>query len=289
MIFDFRARPNTKEYITLLEGPAIATVFKKMKQEIPKEGTIEDYIRDFESAGISKVLFTGRDIETTAQWKVTNDYVADVCKQYPNKVYGFAGIDPLKGGNAVKEIFRSVRNLGLKGVSIDPFAAGLYPNDAKMYPIYEICVELDVPIILTLGPLPMPGFYRSYGSPVPVDVVATDFPDLKIVCSHSIWPFVYEMMSIAFRHENVYVETSVYQFLPGAELMWQAANNILMDKMIFATGHPFAPFKETVERFKKIPLSEEAFKKVTYENAARLLKIDTDTATEWPQRTFDSY
>jgi predicted TIM-barrel fold metal-dependent hydrolase len=286
MIIDFRARPNTKEYITLLADPGIETVFKKMGHTIPKEGSLEDYIRDFETAGISKAVFTGRDIETTAKWKVSNDYVASVSRQYPDKVYGFAGIDPLKGGDAVREVFRSIRELGLKGVSMDPFAAGIYANDRKMYPIYEICVELDVPVILTLGPLPVAGTYISYGSPLPVDDVATEFPKLKVICSHSSWPFVYEMMAIAFRHDNVYIESSVYQFLPGAELMWQAANSILMDKIVFATGHPFAPFRETVERFKKIPLSNEALEKVTFKNAAKLLKIETETPSGWPERSF---
>lgn len=51
--------------------------------------------------------------------------------------------------------------------------------------------------------------------------------------------------------------------------MWQVENNVLIDKIIFVTAHPFAPFKETVEGFEEVPLSDEAVEKVAQKNAAK--------------------
>lgn len=272
-VLDCRARPNTPEYYSLLQGDAIKTVFRKSGNPFPKQSTLEDFVGEFTQAGIDKVVCTGRDIETTSAWKVTNDYVAEMVAKYPDRIIGLAGIDPNKGDGAVREVERAISELGLKGVSMDPFGAGLYANDPKMYPIYQKCSDLGVPVFLTIGPLPVSGTKISYGNPLPVDDVAVDFPKLKILCSHGGWPFSREMVAIAWRNDNVYFETSVYHFLPGAELVVEAANTIIGDKLVFASAHPFAPFKESLERFKKLPFKEEVLPKVLYQNAAQLLGI----------------
>ncbi|MDI6907154.1 MAG: amidohydrolase family protein [Thermoanaerobacterales bacterium] len=273
-ILDCRARPNTPEYHSLLDGAAIKKVFEKSGNPLPPVGTLEEFIADLDEAGISKVVCTGRDIESTSAWKVTNDYVARIMNRYPDRIIGLAGIDPNKGPAAVTEVERAINELKLKGVSMDPFGANMYANDRRMYPIYQKCAELDVPVFITIGPLPVGGTYLSYGSPMPVDEVATDFPTLKIVCSHGGWPFTYEMIAIAFRHDNVYFETSVYHFLPGAKLIVEAANSILGDKVLFASAHPFAQLKPTVEKFTKLPFRDDVLRKVLWDNAARLFKLE---------------
>lgn len=273
-VLDCRARPNTPEYYSLLQGEAIRKVFTKSGNPFPKQGTLEDFIADIDAAGIEKVVCTGRDIETTSAWKVTNDYVADIVNQYPDRVVGLAGIDPNKGDAAIEEVERAVKVLGLKGASIDPFGAGVYANDKTLYPLYQKCSDLGVPIFITIGPLPVSGVKISYGSPLTIDDVAVDFPDLKILCSHGGWPFSREMVAVAWRNDNVYFETSVYHFLPGAEFVVDAANSIIGDKLVFASAHPFAPFKESLERFASLPFKPEVLSKVLYSNAARLLGIE---------------
>lgn len=286
-IIDARARPNTREYMSLFDAsPGLKTVFRKMGAPFPPSVSMDEFVREMKAAGISRVVCTGRDIETTGGWKVTNDYVAGLVAAYPDHIIGIAGIDPLKGSGAVREAFRAVRELGLRGVSIDPFAGGIYANDRRVYPLYELCTELDVPVFITIGPLPVTGPYLRYGSPMAVDEVATDFPGLRIMCSHGGWPFTGEMIAIAFRHENVYFETSVYHFMPGADRCVDAANTCIADKYLFATAFPFAPMKETVERFLKLPFKPDVLEQVLYKNAARLLKLEPSVATGSPRRVF---
>jgi len=55
----------------------------------------------------------------------------------------------------------------------------------------------------------------------------------------------------------------------------EAANTIIPDKVIFASAFPFAPMKETIDRFLKLPFKPEVLPKVLYQNAARLLKLET--------------
>ena len=48
------------------------------------------------------------------------------------------------------------------------------------------------------------------GRPVHLDKVALYFPDLKIVCTHTAWPWVEEAIALASKHPNVYMGTSAY-------------------------------------------------------------------------------
>jgi len=281
-IIDCRNRPNTEEYLGPVSDPAIKAHAEKRKAVLPEIVSLKEWMSDVEEAGIAKAVFTGRDYETTSGWKVTNDYVASVVNRYPERVIGVAGLDALKGKAAVLELERAVKQLGLKGGSIDQARCGFSSNDRRLYPIYEKCLELDVPIFLTMGPMKTGSpletsktTYLNMTSPLLLDEVASDMPDLKILCSHGVWPYTQDMIAVAFRHRNVYIETSACFTFPGAELLWDAANKLIPDKVVFASAFPFCPMKENVTRFLEIPFTAEVKQKVMHDNAARLLKLET--------------
>ena len=46
----------------------------------------------------------------------------------------------------------------------------------------------------------------DYGRPIYLDEVACDFPDLIIVANHGGWPWVNEMIAVAWKHPNVFIE-----------------------------------------------------------------------------------
>ncbi len=274
-IIDCRARPNTPEYYSLLGGDGIKHIYAKTGHPYPeKPHTLDDFVNAFEAEGITSAVCTGRDMETTGQWKVSNDYVADLVAAKPGKIIGLAGIDPHKGYLALQEIDRSINELHLKGISLDPALVGLYPNDPKFFPIYQKCQDMGIPVFITIGPAPVGGGLKmSYGAPGPIDDVAADFPKLKILCSHGAFPYTQEMIAIAWRNDNVYFEPSIYIFMPGAaELIVKAANTIIGDKICFASAFPFAPFSD-VHRFKALGFSEEVLPLFFHDNAAKLLNL----------------
>jgi len=88
-----------------------------------------------------------------------------------------------------------------------------------------------------------------------------------------VWPRVTELIALAYKYENVYLEASIYEFLPGAEPIFEAANTILQDKIIYASGFPFRPLAD-LQRFLEYPFASEVVEKLVYGNAARVLKIE---------------
>lgn len=275
---DFRTRLKTEEYLSLYKSSSLsgeyARQFERMgvRQKGAADGEVE-FIQEMDEAGIALCVYVGRDLESTAGWKLSNDYVAEVVKRHPGRLVGFAGIDPLKGRRAILETKRVIDELGLSGVAVDPFRAQIPPDDRLLYPVYEACAERGVPVIVTIGPLPSPAMYLELGSPLPVDRVATDLPELTIVCSHGGWPFTNEMIAVAWRHDRVYFETSLYETMPGASAWVEAANTILMKKILFASGYPARSFADAMRLYGTLPLTDEARIRVMRENARELLKL----------------
>ncbi len=275
-IIDFRARPNVERYMTFFQSAGAKYTMKQFGFPVAPVWSLEKFMQSVDEANISRIVFTGRDVETKRGWYFPNKDIADAVKAYPDRIIGFAGVDPLKGHKALEEIDRCVQEYGLRGVSLDPSGVGAPADSRWFYPVYEKCLIYDIPVALTLGPLPSAGAGpMKVNNPSAVDEVGCDFPDLRIVCSHLGWPWITEMIAVAWRHPNVYIENSVYHYMPGSQLYAEAANTIIPDKVIFASGFPFNhPIKEVVDRFMKLPYKAEVRKRVLYDNAARVLKLE---------------
>jgi uncharacterized protein len=84
------------------------------------------------------------------------------------------------------------------------------PNDKFYFPLYVTCIELDIPFCTQVGhtgPL-MPS---EPGRPIPyLDEVALTFPELRIVAGHIGYPWTDEMIGLAWKHENVFIDTSAH-------------------------------------------------------------------------------
>ncbi|MDI6711007.1 MAG: amidohydrolase family protein [Thermoanaerobacterales bacterium] len=278
MIIDFRVRPSTPELVSVAEN----RVFKGMMQWLDFRTETEDLDTlavALREEGITKAVVQGRDLETTYGWKVTNDHIAEIVNKHPDMFIGFAGADPWKGMAAVREIQRAVTELGLAGVSVDPYMHQMYCNDARYYPIYAKCTELGVPVEITAGPGAfVPGAVIDHVAPRYVDFVARDFPELKIIVSHGGYPWVAEMITVALRNRNVYFEISAYETMPGSDLYVKAANDGLIDKkLLYASAHPFVNFRKCLRTWDNLPFKDEVRRRVMYENAAQLLGLDLAT------------
>ena len=276
-IIDFRFRPNTLENLTSISN---SKMYKELCKVIgfnkQKAETIEEIVVWLNENNVVKAVVNGRDCETTyASVANGNDALLGYCAAAPNTIIGFWGIDPHKGMNSVRELNNVVNdNEGIQGVSIDPYFAKIYANDARYYPFYAKCCELNIPVIITTGTASfIPEAVIEHAAPRYIDFVARDFPELKIIMSHGGYPWVNEAITIAQRNKNVYLEISEYEEWPQADIYIQAANSIIGDKLLFASAHPFVNFHEQLIRYSKIGLNKDVYQNVMYNNAAKVLGI----------------
>ncbi|MEG6616704.1 amidohydrolase family protein [Peptococcaceae bacterium 1198_IL3148] len=274
-IIDFRFRPNTDETMhgiatsNMFKGLCAAIDFSKMKAQ-----RLDEIVADMNKHGVELAVITGRDSETTYRSPSNNASVIEFSSKYPDKFVGFVGLDPHKGMAAIEELKRAVADHGIKGAAIDPYLAQIYANDAKYYPIYAKCCELNIPIVITTGPATLvPNAVIDHVAPRYIDFVARDFPELKIVISHGGYPWVNEAIFVAQRNQHVYLDISEYERFPQAEAYVQAANTVIPDKLLYASAHPFVDFKEALKTYAELPFTDDVRQNVMYNNAARVLGL----------------
>lgn len=274
-IIDFRFRPNTAATI---DGIKNSAMFKGLCEVINfserKALNLDAIVQDLDRLGVEFAVITGRDCETTYGSPANNPSLEEFTKAYPKKFFGFFGLDPHKGMKGIYALEKAVKENGMRGAAVDPYLAKIYPNDAKYYPIYSKCCELNIPIVFTTGPATLvPGAVMDHVAPRYIDFVARDFPELKIVISHGGYPWVNEAIFVAQRNANVYIDLSEYELYPQAEAYVQAMNSIITDKVLFASAHPFVELKDAIEVYNKLPLTPEARQKVMYDNAKKVLGL----------------
>lgn len=283
-IIDFRFRPNTPETVTGIQN---SKMFKGLCEYIDfgkmKPQSLEEVVADMDRHNVVRAVITGRDCETTYGAKSNNESVVEFVSKYPEKFIGFVGLDPHKGMKAIEELKISVNELGMRGAAVDPYLAQIYANDAKYYPIYSKCCELDIPIIFTTGPATLvPNAIIDHVAPRYIDIAARDFPELKIIISHGGYPWVNEAIIVAERNRNVYIDLSEYEFSPMAEAYIQAANTMIPDKILYASAHPFVDFRQALKTYESLDFKPDVRQKIMHDNAAKLLGIETGATAALP-------
>ncbi|MBI1990668.1 MAG: amidohydrolase [Betaproteobacteria bacterium] len=283
MIIDMRLRPPLKSWkgtAQFTEG----TGYYPSRMGMPrppsvKSQSVDDLLKEMKEADILGVIM-GRQAPRPLGI-IPNDEITEVMQQHPGRFVAFTGIDLRDIEAGLKEIERTRRIEGYRGVSIEPGASftPMYPDDKTLYPIYERCQELDLPVSITISGMlcTMVGNDLAYGSPTPVAKVAKDFPKLKIVISHGAWPSVMPMIEVAFMRENVYVSPDLYINgidTPGSQEYIKAAKSFMPGRLLFGTAYPSRPLKESVDAFRQWDLSPELQDRILYRNAARLLKLE---------------
>ncbi len=280
-IIDFRFRPNTEAIIngiknsTMFSAACKAIGFDaRQAQELPV------IMANLDRLGVELAVITGRDAEKTYGFPSNNNSVLEFCQKYPNRFIGFWGIDPHKQMGAVYEIMKAVEVHGMKGVAIDPYLAHMPACGARFYPIYTKCAELGIPVFITMAPPPqVAGAIMDYADPRHVDQVARDFPELTIIMSHGGYPFVNEAVFTCWRNANVYLDFSEYENSPMRDVFVDGMKDMIQDKVVFASAHPFIELEDAINTYKGFDLSDTVRRKVMYENAARILKLDTGSTS----------
>jgi hypothetical protein len=175
---------------------------------------------------------------------ISNDEVAGFVQESKGRLVGVGSVDISRPREAVREIRRCVRELGFKAIRVLPWLWELPPTHPRFYPVFNECCELGVPFCTQVGhtgPL-MPS---EVGRPIPyIDQVALDFPELVIVCGHIGYPWTEEMIAVATKHANVYIDTSAYTVRRYPENLVAYLKSHGRAKVLFGTNWPMiAPAK----------------------------------------------
>ena len=206
---------------------------------------------------------------------ISNDEVAGWVHAHPDRFAGLAAVDLNRPMEAVRELRRCVTELGFKGLRVIPWLWEAPPTDRRYYPLYAACVELGVPFFTQVGHTG-PLRPSETGRPIPyIDQVAIDFPELVIVGGHIGYPWTEEMVAVARKHENVYIDTSAYtsrRYPP--ELVRYMKTGSGRRKVLFGTNYPMIAPAKALEGLEDLGLDDETRALYLEGNAARVFGLD---------------
>jgi predicted TIM-barrel fold metal-dependent hydrolase len=193
---------------------------------------------------------------------ISNEEVAGWVAAHPARFAGLAAVPLDRPMEAVREL----RML--------PWLWETPPTDRRFYPLYAACVELGVPFCTQVGHAG-PLRPSEPGRPIPyIDQVAIDFPELVIVGGHIGYPWTEEMIAVARKHENVYIDTSAYtsRRLPD-ELVGYMKTGSGARKVLFGSNYPMIAPAAALEDLDRLGLDASRRELYLHENARRVFAL----------------
>lgn len=284
-ILDMRLRPPIPAWTrgtvfrTAMHYPRHFFTFKGARSAWTED--LDVLFQEMDSAGIRYGVLIGRASAGAGNLGgVENSEIVEAVTTYADRFLGFLGVDldDIPKGLAEIREYAAVENI--KGISIEPGSARepRWSDDPSLAPIYEIALEYDLPVSISLSGLlsVLGGHDITWSSPVSIQRVAQRYPDLKIIVSHAAWPYAEEMVVVALACPNIYVSPDLYAATKGmicADTYVKGANLFLEDRTLFGTAYPVKDIQESLSDFLQMGWREEIIPKILWGNAAKLLKV----------------
>lgn len=242
--------------------------------------TADAFLEKMDRAGVEHTFLIAVKAGSSSQRihrHISYDVVANMCRRHPKRFSGLAGIDPTEGMAQVRQLQHAVEELGFVGAHLYPHWYDMAPDANRYYPIYSKCCELDVPIQMQVGHCLRYSELRplqSVGRPITLDTIACHFPELKLVGIHIGWPWVEEMISVAYKHPNVYIGSDAYAPAYWDEKFVHFINSWGSKKVIFGTDYPVIDPERARTEIEALNLRPESKRRFLRDNTIDLYKLD---------------
>ena len=204
---------------------------------------------------------------------ISNAEVAAFVQTFPDRLRPVAGADLNKPMEAVREL-RDRVDEGFVALRLVPWLWDLPPTDRRYYPLYAACIDLGIPFCTQVGHTG-PLRPSETGRPIPyIDQIALDFPELVIVCGHIGYPWTTEMIAVADKHPNVYIDTSAYSANRYPPELVAYMNGRGSHKVMFGTNYPMIMPEKALRDLDRLDLSAEVKDAFLADNAKHVFNLD---------------
>lgn len=171
----------------------------------------------------------------------------------------FIAVDPwaLRPEESEHHLRDMVMRHGAKGIKLHPVLQRFFPTDRRMWPIYEACVELDIPILSHSG---LARTQEQYAEPRAFTEILQAFPKLRLVLAHLGGGSWRQTLETARRYPNLYFDCSEimeWADAPGAPTTQQLARlikDVGPERVMMGTDFPWYDIDHGVELVMAYPI-----------------------------------
>ena len=217
---------------------------------------------------------------------VPNEYIADYVRSHPEKIIGFAAVDPTRD-NVNETLEHGIQDLKLKGVKIGPIYQNIHPTDPRMLAVYAFCEKHSLPIMIHQGTTFLTRAPLKFSLPILLEDVALQFPKLKMIIAHMGHPWIDETIVLIRKQPHFFADISALHYRP-----WQFYNALIiakeygvLDKLLFGTDYPFTTAEATFESLRNFntmvagtnlpTLSQEEIEALIHRPTLQLLELES--------------
>ncbi|MCK9897795.1 amidohydrolase family protein [Frankia sp. AgB32] len=263
--YDF-IRKQTKDKGSQESEFPVEYMFKEVPKDLPTHDPVSVTLYEMDRYGIEIGLVS-----------VADEATAFALKNHPDRFIPCGSLrDPNDVSGSVRAVRQAYEEYGIR--ALGAFPAGTFPqvaiDDPKMYPIYQTCVDLNIPIFCTAG-IAGPRVKSAVQEVSRIDAVMFDFPDLVFVTRHGCEPWEELAVKLMLKWPNLYYSTTAFvpRYYPKAIIDY--ANTRGADKIIYGG---YFPMGLTLERIftdmEHVPFKDTVWPKFLSENARRVLRLD---------------
>lgn len=211
-----------------------------------------------------------------------NNFTSTFAAHYPNRFIPFGGIDPRRTPDVAAQMDYLLGELSLKAIKLHPPHQLFNVNDylfkkelEGLALVYEKCIEYKVPVMVHTGTSVFKRARNRFADPMPIDDVAVDFPDLKIIAAHAGRPMYTETAFFLLRrHPNVYFDISSTP--PKSLLQYYPWLERVTDKAMFGSDWPAPGVRDiynNIQQFLALDLSDEVKRQILRDNAVKVFNL----------------
>ena len=223
-----------------------------------------------------KVVVFGLQAKATGIW-VPNELIADYVRQHPEKLEGWASVDPNER-DCVEQLEHAVKHLGLRGLKLGPTYQHFDHQDRKHWPLFKKAQDLGLPIMWHQGTTFPSRAKLNWAKPLQLEDIAMEFPDLKMIIAHLGHPWEEDVVVLIRKCPNVYTDISAVHYRPWR--YWQAMATAMEygvdHKILLASDFPSGTITNVITGLRNVnapvegtnlpKISKEVQDRIIYEN-----------------------
>lgn len=204
-----------------------------------------------------------------------NPATAEARRRCPDRFVASLEVDPNDIGSTVRGIRSAHGESGI--VAVTTFPAGCNPqvpvSDRRYYPVYQTCVDLDIPIVVNAG-IAGPRVPSECQHVMHFDEVCYDFPELRIVMRHGAEPWEDLAVKLMLKWPGLLYMTSAFapKYYPSAIVEY--ANTRGAEKIMYAGYFPMGLSLDRIfEELPHVRFRDDVWPLFLRENAMRVFKL----------------
>jgi aminocarboxymuconate-semialdehyde decarboxylase len=292
-------------------GARILTITEEMSDPARRLGEMDEAGIDIQVLSLSTPnVYFASDQDSVLLAKVTNDYLATLCSEFPDRFLCLASVPLNNVDLAIAELHRAIGVLGMNGLIIGSNINGVPLNSQQYRPFFEEVDRLGLTVLIhpmspagvelmgEYGLAPLIGFVFDTTLAVTRMVyegLMEMFPNIKFVVAHlgGAIPYLYERINNGYRaypecREHLralpskYLERLYYDTVSFHEpALMCAYHTVGAEHMVLGSDYPhvIGSIREAVSSVEDLELPADEKAMILGQNALRILR-DTRASDE---------